>query len=246
MCQWSFHIKLLAVLWLISNSSAVPSPPLTYRPWLFDDGPRHAWHAWDPVDLDPSSLKDYVKMAHAEMYEQAAKDSFTEVDMPCCIASLLIPKKGVYTASDYGRLPAGTVDELLHPQTQALLKSKPLKPGSHGGTYAEIQALDAVHRRFPGESLPAGSCIAIYSSRKSCICPKVLQTCTENCRKILKTKGIECFGDEKKATGKAKSPQEPNPKRVKHDPNEGWPSMAAVSSFLHGEDFQPFVVESGY
>jgi len=117
--------------------------------------------------------------------------------MPYCMASLRIPKEGVYSASDHGQRPLGTPPQ-LHPNTKAILCDNSLRLDHHAGSCAEIQALDAYHRKFPDKPIPAGTCIAIWGRGNMCQAPKLQTTCGRNCKKILQAKGIKCLGKAKK------------------------------------------------
>jgi len=83
MFQWEIPVKFFLVLLFLSRIGAMlpPRPPKTaptlkYKPSLNDDGLRHAWRGWEPVDLDPSELEGYAKKKHDEMHEQSWKGGF--------------------------------------------------------------------------------------------------------------------------------------------------------------------------
>lgn len=120
--------------------------------------------------------------------------------MPCCMALLHILKEGVNSASDYGHYsqrPLGTPPQ-LHPNTKAIPYDNSLRLNDHAGSSAEIQALDAYHRKFPDKPIPAGTCIAIWGRRNMCHAPKLQTACGRNCKKILQAIGIKCLDKPKK------------------------------------------------
>ncbi|MCJ1246882.1 hypothetical protein MMC30_004091 [Trapelia coarctata] len=241
-------VKVLTITLFLSNIRAVPPPlpeqtsTLKYAPLLNDDGLKHAWQGWEPIDLDSSKLEDYVKEQHDEMHEQSWKGDFKEIDMPCCIASLHIPKEGVYSVSDYGQQPLATPPQ-LHPQTSTILNDNALRLGTLAGSCAEIKALDAYHRRFPDKPIPPGSCIAIWGRRNLCQAPKLLKTCSQHCKKILQAKGIKCQDQTKKVTGKPRSPNVSSSQRVQVSQGSGGMSSAAASPSMKSVSWS---AKSGY
>jgi hypothetical protein len=247
MFQWEVLFKYFPMLLFLFSIGAMSQPPpetrpaLKYKPSLNDDGLRHAWRGWEPVDLDSSNLEGYAKKKHDEMHEQSWKGGFREVDMPCCMASLHIPKEGVYSASDYGHYsqrPLGTPPQ-LHPNTKAILYDNSLRLNDHAGSCAEIQALDAYHRKFPDKPIPAGTCIAIWGRRNMCHAPKLQTACGRNCKKILQATGIKCLDKPKKVKiAKPRRRKQSKPMRAQLDQGAaGMPAGAGPATMPTAHSF---------
>ena len=237
MFQLNIRVKLFVILlFLLTIDAPPPLPPppgnpptLRYAPSLDDEGLRDGWRGWDPVDLRPSKLEDYVKKQSKEMHDQNWKGVSKPINMPHCIASLYIPKEGVYSVSDYRGRPFAKASE-LHQPTHAIFMENSLRLGSHSGRCAEIQALDAYHAKFPEKNIPPGACIAIWSDRDICRAPKLMRACSKNCNTILQANRIKHLIPPKKAARKPDGPNASSLLQVKESQSAGEKSTAAASS----------------
>lgn len=128
----NLRLKSLVVLLFCSIVGAVPPPPppappentptLKYAPSLNDDGVKHAWRGWDPVDLDPSKLESYAKKQHDKMHEQ-----------PLATAPELHPQSHATLNENSLRLGtiAGSYAEIQARDTShTKLPDKPISPGT--------------------------------------------------------------------------------------------------------------------
>ena len=211
MLQGNLRVQLLISLAIVSiaSTSAAPAPPsLVWKPIYTTDRVWHAWQGWEPgSSFQASMLGTHAQAASEEVHRIA--DTFpakiTKADRPSCISSLLIKDKGIYSATDYGKMPSSP-KATLHPKTQELFDAYGGKTNRYGGYCSCIQALDGFHSKFPDDEIPRGSALVSYGyrgdhpSKK----PKFIIPCKGefggvNCKKILNDAGIECI-DKKRLT----------------------------------------------